>query len=293
MPIELKTIACPSCGSTEIHLMSDTRGICQFCGATFAVYASPAAAPAANASPQGGIISLAPEYTEQEFIRALWIGLERDGAPIGVFDSDFTPVAKSEKRLTGSELDSVCRGRGRGRNDPNMYMTPRYDTTIKFNGETYHMYTYPIGPMNILGDRIRSEDDTREYREMREEETDRKWRESRDAATKKVTQETNTLSFVTLGVLLASFIVSCFIHVLPLVIALFAASVLMFVLCTIKVEKAAKRERDRLYEESSIEDDRYCDDVADYTEAYKKRRKEALDRKLTENGLAPRALSDM
>ena len=37
MAIEIKTIACPQCGSTDVQMTSEAKGVCCCCGAQFTV----------------------------------------------------------------------------------------------------------------------------------------------------------------------------------------------------------------------------------------------------------------
>ena len=37
MAIDIKTVICPQCGSTDVDMTSDTQGVCNSCGAKFTV----------------------------------------------------------------------------------------------------------------------------------------------------------------------------------------------------------------------------------------------------------------
>lgn len=37
MAIDVKTISCQQCGSTDVNMISETQGVCKVCGAKFTV----------------------------------------------------------------------------------------------------------------------------------------------------------------------------------------------------------------------------------------------------------------
>lgn len=111
MALDIKTISCPGCGSTDIAMVSETQGICNMCGAQFAVQQkietqniyNEIYVDAENADFQNKDICnksvIIPEYSKDEFIRKSWIKLAKEDAPIEIFNEDFGEVSENKHQV--------------------------------------------------------------------------------------------------------------------------------------------------------------------------------------------------
>ena len=116
MAIEIKTIACPQCGSTDVQMTSETKGVCRYCGAQFAVQQKIDTQNKynevhvhADSKPEEKKEScrtaeISPEFSKDQFIRKVWIALAAENAPIEVFDENFGKVIEKEHHVL---VDSI------------------------------------------------------------------------------------------------------------------------------------------------------------------------------------------
>ena len=111
MSIEIKTIECPQCGSTEVTMETETQGVCMSCGSRFAVQQSietqniyneihvhQEEAPAAEEQ-ECFMAEIKTKYSHDDFLRKAWIALARQSAPFEVFNNDFGNVAEKEHQI--------------------------------------------------------------------------------------------------------------------------------------------------------------------------------------------------
>ncbi len=108
MGIDIKTIICPQCSSTDIKMVSETRGVCNHCGSQISV--TPSTADQAQNGDDAQLVSWAEkienEYTEQDFIRAAWIKLAEKDPPFDIFKSDFSEVEKIDHQVFIDRYDA-------------------------------------------------------------------------------------------------------------------------------------------------------------------------------------------
>lgn len=102
MAVDVKTIICPQCGSTDVGMTSETKGTCNACGSIFTVqqrieqqnvYNEFNVYEKGEMTPNGSMCSkgeIVPEYTKEEFLREAWKCLADEDIPIEVFEEDFT-----------------------------------------------------------------------------------------------------------------------------------------------------------------------------------------------------------
>lgn len=105
MAIDVKTISCQQCGSTDVNMTSETQGVCKVCGAKFAVqqrfdtqnvYNE---VHVHNEPEQKECVGtcfkavINPEFSQIDFIRNAWISLAKEDAPIEVFSENFDDVS--------------------------------------------------------------------------------------------------------------------------------------------------------------------------------------------------------
>ena len=116
MAIEIKSLVCPQCASSDIRMESETQGVCQACGARFTVQqqSNPqnvynevhvhlkSKKPAKKESCDK--LEIVPEYTKEEFIRKAWIQLAKEEAPLEVFSGDFDSVTQKKHQVV---IDTV------------------------------------------------------------------------------------------------------------------------------------------------------------------------------------------
>ena len=105
MAIDVKTISCPQCGSTDVNMTSETQGVCKDCGAKFTVQQRIDTqnvyneVHVHNESEQKENVDtclksvITPEFSQKDFIRNAWISLAKEDAPIEVFSENFDDVS--------------------------------------------------------------------------------------------------------------------------------------------------------------------------------------------------------
>ena len=116
MSIDVKTIICPQCGSSDINMMSEARGVCNVCGTQFAVqqhietqniyneyYVNTESKDTSEDDP-GAKAEIIPEYSKDEFIRKAWIQLAKEDAPLEVFGEEFNAPCEKEHQVL---IDSI------------------------------------------------------------------------------------------------------------------------------------------------------------------------------------------
>lgn len=102
MAIEIKSLCCPQCGSTDVVMESDSKGRCEACGSSFLVKSS---AETNQKDEDEGIdiypatIKYKPEHTASDFIRRAWISFYHDDAPEQIFDENFDEVSVVEHQI--------------------------------------------------------------------------------------------------------------------------------------------------------------------------------------------------
>ena len=118
MAIEIKTIACPQCGSTDVQMTSEAKGVCCCCGAQFTVrqgadtqnvynevhvYADGNSAEKRDSCRK---MEISPEYSKDQFIRKAWITLAAENAPIEVFNETFRAAVKTDLQILIDSLSA-------------------------------------------------------------------------------------------------------------------------------------------------------------------------------------------
>lgn len=105
MAIDVKTISCQQCGSTDVNMTSETQGVCKVCGAKFTVQQRIDTqnvyneVHVHNESEQKECVGtcfkavINPEFSQNDFIRNAWISLAKEDAPIEVFSENFDDVS--------------------------------------------------------------------------------------------------------------------------------------------------------------------------------------------------------
>lgn len=112
MAIDIKTVICPQCGSTDVDMTSDTQGVCNSCGAKFTVqqrietqnvynevHVHTEAEPVAEEEEPYNKAIITPEYSPDYFVRKAWIKLAEEDVPFEVFDQDFGEVSQTEHEV--------------------------------------------------------------------------------------------------------------------------------------------------------------------------------------------------
>lgn len=174
-----------------------------------------------------------------------------------------------------------------------LFKTPEYEATICLNGKTYVKHGFPFGPMEIGGDKIENEISLEAVTGKMKSELDSKIHDRKDSIDKNISKATNGISLLTIGLLVASILVSGLIKSTPLVVGVFAIAVAAFVFNTIKVKSETAAENKRADLEIANETSKVNSEIADYSKNYKIKQREALNNKLKSLGFEPVAASEM
>lgn len=100
--MDIKTITCPQCGSTDVEMLTEERGKCNMCGSQFRIETALQTEEEETERCIKAIIH--PEYTEKDFLRAAWLSLAAEDAPLEIFQENFGEVRKTEHEIY---MDSV------------------------------------------------------------------------------------------------------------------------------------------------------------------------------------------
>ena len=146
-----------------------------------------------------------------------------------------------------------------------VYRAAEYRTSVFFEGKEYVRHAFPFGDMEIGGDELENRDSLEaNLRRIKNREEPEIWKRMK------------LFSLLSIGLLVLSILVNCFVHVTALVVICFVLAVGLFVFHRIKsrlVSSAVRRE---------IENE-----LQRFTEHYHIMRLEMLNRKLTSLGLEP------
>lgn len=138
MSVEFKTLKCPQCGSVNVSVVTDSVGVCSSCGAKFIITSDNA-----NKNYDYLIVrQLNPEYSQEEFIRKIWISIAGSQVNPDIFDSNISPVLKHMYELYSEDLNayvSYSAQAGIVKSEP--YISYEYYTENEpyvTDGETYY-----------------------------------------------------------------------------------------------------------------------------------------------------------
>ena len=113
MTAGLQPIVCPQCGAKDVSVF-DSWGKCPYCGVSFVIPHDPASS---GEEKKCGLIDdlfqnkqtslesfktvnrIASEVTRDDFVRAVYMKLARERAPLAVFDQDVKRIAVKEKQI--------------------------------------------------------------------------------------------------------------------------------------------------------------------------------------------------
>lgn len=98
--MDIKSITCPQCGSTDIKMLSDSLAQCSFCDTTVAVKKT--AKHERTVDEETPLIEhsvILTQYSKKEFLRKVWISLAEEGAPLEAFREDFSDVCQTEHQV--------------------------------------------------------------------------------------------------------------------------------------------------------------------------------------------------
>ena len=174
-----------------------------------------------------------------------------------------------------------------------LYKTSEYQSHIVFDGKPYLKRAFPLGSMPIGGDRIPNNDDLDSVTEKMEQELDEAIKKRKETTEETIKKTTTGISIATIALLALSIIVSCFVHVMPLVIIAFVLAVAAFVFNTVFVNKKDKEEHKKEENEISELESKVTDEIVDYSINYRVKRLNALNNKLQSLGLNPVSADEM
>ena len=116
--IEIETITCPQCGSSDVSMSTETQGICNVCGAQFVVQPGFENQNIYNETTiyygqedksnisETAYYEIIPEYSEKDFLRASWISLAKEDAPLDIFECDFTDIEINDHQIFLEEISA-------------------------------------------------------------------------------------------------------------------------------------------------------------------------------------------
>lgn len=171
--------------------------------------------------------------------------------------------------------------------------TPEFVAEISYNGKTYKKHTFPFGKMEMGGDKIENEVSLKAITSDMKSKLNKKINERREEIDKNISKATNGISILTIALLALSIILSIFVRSTALVVIAFVIAVGFFVFNTIAVKKADSAENKKAKDEIDAETSKVNAEIADYSKNYKKKQRDALDRKLSSLGLKPASADEL
>lgn len=174
-----------------------------------------------------------------------------------------------------------------------LYKASEYETSICFGGKTYVKRAFPFGPMQIGGDQIENEVSLDAVTHKMRNTFQNREKERKDKIEENVANATNKISFISIGLLAASILVSLLIRSTALVIIMFALAVIGFVFNTKMVKKEDREETKRANDEIEAMRSQMEDEVANYAKNYKSKQRKALDDKLKSLGYKPATANEL
>lgn len=123
MSVQMNPVVCPQCGSQEVTVFAN-QGKCPFCGVSFLIEPNQLKSQSRirNAeTPLSTLFSdartsletfdiigrISPEYSEQDFVRAVWIKIAKDKAPLSAFEQEIKKVDLQEKQILMNRITAT------------------------------------------------------------------------------------------------------------------------------------------------------------------------------------------
>ena len=149
MAIDVKSLLCPQCGAAEVEMISDTQGVCNYCGAKFTVqprienvtkeiHIHPTKISGKKESNKSEIL---PSFTQKDFLRNAWIALAKEGAPLDIFSEDFSEVTTINHEIVIDKIDaevSFSASVGYDREEPYIDYETYYEDEPYLTTESYY-----------------------------------------------------------------------------------------------------------------------------------------------------------
>ena len=149
MAIDVKSLLCPQCGAAEVEMISDTQGVCNYCGAKFSVqprienvtkeiHIHPTKISGKKESNKSEIL---PSFTQKDFLRNAWIALAKEGAPLDIFSEDFSEVTTINHEIVIDKIDaevSFSASVGYDREEPYIDYETYYEDEPYLTTESYY-----------------------------------------------------------------------------------------------------------------------------------------------------------
>lgn len=174
-----------------------------------------------------------------------------------------------------------------------LYRVLEYETSICFNGKTYIKHAFPFGPMNIGGDKIQNEVSLDAVTRKMRAELNAKNEARKNEIETNIAKATNKISLITIGILLASILVSLLIRSTAFIVMMFTFAVAAFVFNTIKVKKESKAEEKRAEDEIATASANTEEEIANYSKNYKLKQHKVLNDKLVSLGYEPASAREL
>lgn len=108
--IEIETLSCPQCGSSDITMLTETQGACNVCGAQFVAQPSIDNQTIYNVYNINETRTEEPTkivqkgkmpvmYSHDDFMRKVLIDFVKDDSPLDVFDAEFEDIVQKEHQV--------------------------------------------------------------------------------------------------------------------------------------------------------------------------------------------------
>lgn len=168
-----------------------------------------------------------------------------------------------------------------------LFQAPEYRTQIGLQGKTYQKFAFPFGVMVFGGDKIKNESNLDAKIAEMESDLKRRTYERKKETEDRVSKTTAPLSYLTIGVLAASILLSLFVRSTLLVVLAFVTSIILFILCELSIRGSMYAETKLEKEEISADRDKTRDEIENYSVNHKAQRLDLLNSKLQALGYAP------
>ena len=123
MAAGLQPIVCPQCGSKEVTVYAN-QGKCPFCGVSFLIEPNQLNSQSKSRNIETPLNTLfsdaktslesfdligrvSPEYNEKDFVRAVWIKIAKDKAPLSAFEQEIEKIDLHEKQFLMNKITAT------------------------------------------------------------------------------------------------------------------------------------------------------------------------------------------
>ena len=108
MALNIKSITCDRCGSSDVSIVSDELAVCNSCGSHIAVRPDNIYVQVGGEESESQELfhaEMIPERSEKDFQRAVLIYLAANDAPADVFDGDFGKIGRVRHQIVSESIN--------------------------------------------------------------------------------------------------------------------------------------------------------------------------------------------